>query len=108
MAIKVALQLANGIDLVFNDTDSCAKSAAAPALFRTILNDHHQAAALAQTEFWEGSFSCSLKQQTGSSTMPACGGKEDLSALQNPSRHIPFGVQSHLHCSSCPPWHHLK
>ncbi|KAL1256596.1 hypothetical protein QQF64_012141 [Cirrhinus molitorella] len=32
MAIKVALQLANGLDLVFNDTDSCAKSAAVPAL----------------------------------------------------------------------------
>ncbi len=32
MAIKVALQLANGLDLVFNDTDSCAKSAAIPAL----------------------------------------------------------------------------
>ncbi|XP_077050175.1 extracellular calcium-sensing receptor-like [Siphateles boraxobius] len=32
MAIKVALQLANGQDLVFNDTDSCAKSAAIPAL----------------------------------------------------------------------------
>ncbi|KAK2894876.1 hypothetical protein Q8A67_012105 [Cirrhinus molitorella] len=36
------------------------------------------------TEFWESSFSCSLKQQTGSSTMPACDGTEDLSALQNP------------------------
>ncbi|XP_052438207.1 extracellular calcium-sensing receptor-like isoform X1 [Carassius gibelio] len=32
MAIKVALQLANGLDPVFNDTDSCAKSAAVPAL----------------------------------------------------------------------------
>ncbi|XP_073706907.1 extracellular calcium-sensing receptor-like [Garra rufa] len=32
MAIKVALQLANGLDLVFNDTDSCGKSAAVPAL----------------------------------------------------------------------------
>ncbi len=32
MAIKVALQLANGLDLIFNDTDSCAKSAAVPAL----------------------------------------------------------------------------
>uniref|UniRef100_A0A8C1B936 G-protein coupled receptors family 3 profile domain-containing protein n=1 Tax=Cyprinus carpio carpio TaxID=630221 RepID=A0A8C1B936_CYPCA len=32
MAIKVALQLANGLDLVFNDTNSCAKSAAVPAL----------------------------------------------------------------------------
>ncbi|XP_073688984.1 extracellular calcium-sensing receptor-like [Garra rufa] len=32
MAIKVALQLANGLDLVFNDTDSCAKYAAVPAL----------------------------------------------------------------------------
>ncbi|XP_048025523.1 extracellular calcium-sensing receptor-like isoform X1 [Megalobrama amblycephala] len=37
------------------------------------------------TEFWESSFSCSLKQQTGSSTaMPACNGTEDLRALQNP------------------------
>ncbi|CAM4579230.1 unnamed protein product [Leuciscus chuanchicus] len=37
------------------------------------------------TEFWESSFSCSLKQQTGSSTgMPACDGTEDLRALQNP------------------------
>ncbi len=32
MAIKVAMQLANGLDLVFNDTDSCAKFAAVPAL----------------------------------------------------------------------------
>lgn len=32
MAIKVAMQLANGLDLVFNDTDSCGKSAAVPAL----------------------------------------------------------------------------
>uniref|UniRef100_A0A673FM29 G-protein coupled receptors family 3 profile domain-containing protein n=1 Tax=Sinocyclocheilus rhinocerous TaxID=307959 RepID=A0A673FM29_9TELE len=32
MAVKVALQLANGLDLIFNDTDSCAKSAAVPAL----------------------------------------------------------------------------
>uniref|UniRef100_A0A8C2H0S1 G-protein coupled receptors family 3 profile domain-containing protein n=1 Tax=Cyprinus carpio TaxID=7962 RepID=A0A8C2H0S1_CYPCA len=32
VAIKVALQIANGLDLVFNDTDSCAKSAAVPAL----------------------------------------------------------------------------
>ncbi|CAM4579237.1 unnamed protein product [Leuciscus chuanchicus] len=37
------------------------------------------------TEFWESSFSCSLKQQTGSSTgMPACDGTEDLRTLQNP------------------------
>uniref|UniRef100_A0A8C1QHY3 G-protein coupled receptors family 3 profile domain-containing protein n=1 Tax=Cyprinus carpio TaxID=7962 RepID=A0A8C1QHY3_CYPCA len=37
------------------------------------------------TEFWESSFSCSLKRQTGSSTgMPACDGTEDLRALQNP------------------------
>ncbi|KAK9958615.1 hypothetical protein ABG768_010726, partial [Culter alburnus] len=37
------------------------------------------------TEFWESSFSCSLKQQTGSFTaMPACNGTEDLHALQNP------------------------
>ncbi|XP_067275560.1 extracellular calcium-sensing receptor-like [Pseudorasbora parva] len=37
------------------------------------------------TEFWESSFSCSLKGQTGSSTgMPACDGTEDLRALQNP------------------------
>ncbi|XP_067246829.1 extracellular calcium-sensing receptor-like [Chanodichthys erythropterus] len=37
------------------------------------------------TEFWERSFSCSLKQQTGSSTaMPACNGTEDLRTLQNP------------------------
>ncbi|XP_042611603.1 extracellular calcium-sensing receptor-like [Cyprinus carpio] len=37
------------------------------------------------TEFWESSFSCSLNQQTGSSTgMPACDGTEDLRALQNP------------------------
>ncbi|XP_051727407.1 extracellular calcium-sensing receptor-like [Ctenopharyngodon idella] len=37
------------------------------------------------TEFWENSFSCSLKQQTGSSTaMPACNGTEDLRALHNP------------------------
>ncbi len=37
------------------------------------------------TEFWESSFSCSLKWQTGSSTgMPACDGTEDLRALQNP------------------------
>ncbi|KTF91107.1 hypothetical protein cypCar_00043207 [Cyprinus carpio] len=37
------------------------------------------------TEFWESSFSCSLKRQTGSSTgMPACDGTEDLQALQNP------------------------
>uniref|UniRef100_A0A8C1WD50 G-protein coupled receptors family 3 profile domain-containing protein n=1 Tax=Cyprinus carpio TaxID=7962 RepID=A0A8C1WD50_CYPCA len=36
-------------------------------------------------EFWESSFSCSLKRQTGSSTgMPACDGTEDLRALQNP------------------------
>jgi len=32
MAIKVALQHANGQDLLFNDTDSCAKSAAVLAL----------------------------------------------------------------------------
>ncbi|KAL1256591.1 hypothetical protein QQF64_012136 [Cirrhinus molitorella] len=37
------------------------------------------------TEFWERSFSCSLKRQTDSSTsMPACNGTEDLRALQNP------------------------
>ncbi|XP_043072817.1 extracellular calcium-sensing receptor-like [Puntigrus tetrazona] len=37
------------------------------------------------TEFWESSFSCSLKQHTGSSTdMPACDGTENLRALQNP------------------------
>uniref|UniRef100_A0A8C1K7X6 G-protein coupled receptors family 3 profile domain-containing protein n=1 Tax=Cyprinus carpio TaxID=7962 RepID=A0A8C1K7X6_CYPCA len=37
------------------------------------------------TEFWESLFSCSLKQQIGSSTgMPACDGTEDLRALQNP------------------------
>uniref|UniRef100_A0A672K4Y5 Extracellular calcium-sensing receptor-like n=1 Tax=Sinocyclocheilus grahami TaxID=75366 RepID=A0A672K4Y5_SINGR len=37
------------------------------------------------TEFWESSFSCSLKRQTGSSAgMPACDGTEDLRALQNP------------------------
>ncbi|XP_056334302.1 extracellular calcium-sensing receptor-like [Danio aesculapii] len=37
------------------------------------------------TEFWESSFSCSLKQQTGLSTdMPACDGTEDLGTLKNP------------------------
>ncbi|XP_059420784.1 extracellular calcium-sensing receptor-like isoform X1 [Carassius carassius] len=37
------------------------------------------------TEFWESSFSCSLKRQTGSSAdMPACDGTENLRALQNP------------------------
>ncbi|ROJ28538.1 Extracellular calcium-sensing receptor [Anabarilius grahami] len=37
------------------------------------------------TEFWESSFSCSLKQQTGSSTaMPTCDGTEALRTLQNP------------------------
>ncbi|XP_052438252.1 extracellular calcium-sensing receptor-like [Carassius gibelio] len=37
------------------------------------------------TEFWESSFSCSLKRQTGSSTgMRACDGTENLRALQNP------------------------
>uniref|UniRef100_A0A671QHV9 Extracellular calcium-sensing receptor-like n=1 Tax=Sinocyclocheilus anshuiensis TaxID=1608454 RepID=A0A671QHV9_9TELE len=37
------------------------------------------------TEFWESSFSCSLKQQIGSSIgMPACDDTEDLRALQNP------------------------
>ncbi len=37
------------------------------------------------TEFWESSFSCSLKRQAGSSTgMPACDGTEDLRAIQNP------------------------
>ncbi|XP_067245207.1 extracellular calcium-sensing receptor-like [Chanodichthys erythropterus] len=37
------------------------------------------------TEFWESSFSCSLKQQTGSSTgMPTCNGTEALRTLQNP------------------------
>ncbi|KAF4101534.1 hypothetical protein G5714_017966 [Onychostoma macrolepis] len=37
------------------------------------------------TEFWESSFSCSLKQLTGYSTgMPACDGTEDLRAIQNP------------------------
>ncbi|XP_052387019.1 extracellular calcium-sensing receptor-like [Carassius gibelio] len=37
------------------------------------------------TEFWESSFSCSLKRQTGSSAdMPACDGRENLRALQNP------------------------
>uniref|UniRef100_A0A671NQW1 G-protein coupled receptors family 3 profile domain-containing protein n=1 Tax=Sinocyclocheilus anshuiensis TaxID=1608454 RepID=A0A671NQW1_9TELE len=37
MAVKVALQLANGLDLIFNDTDSCAKSAAVPALFEFLM-----------------------------------------------------------------------
>ncbi|XDV29276.1 hypothetical protein PO909_032413 [Leuciscus waleckii] len=32
MAIKVAFQLANGLDLIFNDTDSCVKSAAVTAV----------------------------------------------------------------------------
>uniref|UniRef100_A0A8C1WEV2 G-protein coupled receptors family 3 profile domain-containing protein n=1 Tax=Cyprinus carpio TaxID=7962 RepID=A0A8C1WEV2_CYPCA len=32
MAVKVAFQLANGLDLIFNDTDSCAKSAAVTAV----------------------------------------------------------------------------
>ncbi|KAL0168381.1 hypothetical protein M9458_036603, partial [Cirrhinus mrigala] len=37
------------------------------------------------TEFWESSFSCSLKRQKDSSTsMPGCDGTEDLRALQNP------------------------
>ncbi|XP_026087075.1 extracellular calcium-sensing receptor-like isoform X1 [Carassius auratus] len=37
------------------------------------------------TEFWESSFSCRLKRQTGSSAdMPACDGTEELRALQNP------------------------
>ncbi|KAL0168382.1 hypothetical protein M9458_036604, partial [Cirrhinus mrigala] len=37
------------------------------------------------TEFWESSFSCSLKRQTDFSTsMPGCDGTEDLRALQNP------------------------
>ncbi len=37
------------------------------------------------TEFWESSFSCSLKRQTVSSTdMPACDGSEDLRTIQNP------------------------
>ncbi len=32
MAVKVAFQLANGLDLIFNGTDSCAKSAAVTAV----------------------------------------------------------------------------
>ncbi|XP_051512773.1 extracellular calcium-sensing receptor-like [Myxocyprinus asiaticus] len=37
------------------------------------------------TEFWEKSFSCSFKKQTGSpSGLPACDGTEDLYALQSP------------------------
>uniref|UniRef100_A0A671QR31 Extracellular calcium-sensing receptor-like n=1 Tax=Sinocyclocheilus anshuiensis TaxID=1608454 RepID=A0A671QR31_9TELE len=217
MVMKVAVQLTNGVDLVYNDTDACVKSAAVlvshyatcaclsdkrqhPTFFRTIPSDHHQAAALARmvkhfgwtwigavrsdsdygnngmasflkaaeqegicveyseayyrtqprsklkrvadvirrstarvivafvaagdmrfllqelsqqppppmqwigseawvtdpqmlrfnlcigaVEFWESSFSCSLKRQTGSSAgMPACDGTEDLHALQNP------------------------
>uniref|UniRef100_A0A8C1WAH2 Olfactory receptor C family, k2 n=1 Tax=Cyprinus carpio TaxID=7962 RepID=A0A8C1WAH2_CYPCA len=70
MVMKVAVQLTNGVDLVFNDTDSCVKSAAVialvgesgstayvyiflycrqhPTFFRTIPSDHHQAAALAR------------------------------------------------------------
>uniref|UniRef100_W5LLH5 G-protein coupled receptors family 3 profile domain-containing protein n=1 Tax=Astyanax mexicanus TaxID=7994 RepID=W5LLH5_ASTMX len=37
------------------------------------------------TEFWERSFSCSLKKQTGSSVgARECDGSEDIRALQNP------------------------
>nr|XP_055030595.1 extracellular calcium-sensing receptor-like [Misgurnus anguillicaudatus] len=37
------------------------------------------------TDFWESSFSCSLRQQTGSSSgLPACDGTEDLHTLHNP------------------------
>ncbi len=32
MAIKVAMQLADSLDLEFNDTDSCVKFAAVPVL----------------------------------------------------------------------------
>ncbi|XP_016385794.1 extracellular calcium-sensing receptor-like [Sinocyclocheilus rhinocerous] len=119
MAIKVALQLVNGLDPVFNDTDSCAKLNPVPTLignsastaaisiskeqnlyegfaiprsvipgFRNFLLDLSPEQALKfplLTEFWESSFSCSLKQQIGSSIgMPACDDTEDLRALQNP------------------------
>ncbi|XP_073710039.1 extracellular calcium-sensing receptor-like [Misgurnus anguillicaudatus] len=37
------------------------------------------------TEFWESSFSCNLRQKTGSSSgLPACDGTQDLHTLQNP------------------------
>ncbi|XP_009292006.3 extracellular calcium-sensing receptor-like [Danio rerio] len=56
--------------------------------FRTFLLDLSPQRAMKfplLTEFWESSFSCSLKQQTGPSTgMPACDGTEDLGRLKNP------------------------